>query len=350
MRGALIERGKFILGDEVRAFEDEFADYAKASHAIGVNSGTDALIIVLRAANVGPGDEVLVPGFSFIATAEAVAAIGADLRFIDICLEDFNINAEALEANCSNRTRAVIPVHMFGMPANMTAISQLAARKGWAVVEDCAHASGLWVRDSHAGTTSNAGAFSFFPTKNLGAIGDAGAILTDDESIADKCKRLRTHGTERKYWSIEVGYNSRLDEVQAAILRIRLTRLDALNAARKKIAEKYYSRLNEISEVALPRRVDEHVYHQFTIRVPRAQRDALLAWLRDREIEAQVYYPHTLDRMPAYSRWRREKDDLPMAKRATEEVLSLPLRPYMPESEVNYVADAMQAFFEQRDF
>lgn len=343
----VLESGHFILGDEVAAFEHEFATYTGADFGVGVNSGTDALIIALRACGIGPGDEVLVPAFSFIATAEAVVAAGAAIRFVDVDPGTMSLSIDSVLTSSTERTRAVLPVHMFGLAAETNQLLQLAADRDWVVVEDCAHAAGLRRLGRHAGTVGQAGAFSFFPTKNLGAAGDAGLIITSDRQVADACKRLRAHGITRKYWSVETGYNSRLDELQAALLRVRLRRLDAMNDARREIAALYFDYLADLQHVVPPPRRADHVFHQFSVRVPGRWRDDLVACLRANGIEATVYYPHTLAQMPAFSRWDADKSAFPVATRLVQEVVSLPLRAQMREDEVGYVADHVGKFFAQ---
>jgi dTDP-4-amino-4,6-dideoxygalactose transaminase len=343
----VLESGHFILGDEVAAFEQEFARYTGANFGVGVNSGTDALIIALRACGIGASDEVLVPVFSFIATAEAVVAAGAVVRFVDVDPGTMNLSIDSVLTSSTERTRAVLPVHMFGMAADTDQLLQLAADRGWVVVEDCAHAAGLRRLGRHAGTVGQAGAFSFFPTKNLGAAGDAGLIITSDRHVADASRRLRAHGTTRKHWSVETAYNSRLDELQAALLRVRLRRLDAMNDARREIAALYFDYLADIPHVVPPPRGADHVFHQFSIRVPGRWRDDLLAWLRGNGIEETVYYPHTLAQMPAFSRWNTDQSAFPAATLLVQEVLSLPLRAQMREAEVGYVADYVGKFFAQ---
>jgi len=343
----VLTSGHFILGAEVAAFEHEFARYTGASFGVGVNSGTDALVIALRACGIGPGDEVLVPVLSFIATAEAVVAAGATLKFVDVDPQTMNLSLDSVLTRSTERTRAVLPVHLFGLAAETDQLLRLAAERNWIVMEDCAHAAGLRRLGRHAGTVGQAGAFSFFPTKNLGAAGDAGLIITSDPEVADASRRLRGHGSTRQNWSVETGYNSRLDELQAALLRVRLRRLDAMNEARRAIAALYADSLLGIEPVVPPPNRTDHIFHQFSIRVPGRWRDDLLAWLRGNGIEATVYYPHTLAQMPAFSRWNLDQSAFPAATRIAAEVLSLPLHAQLREAEVGYVADHVRKFFAQ---
>lgn len=339
----IFERGAFIMGEEVAAFEQEFARYAQASYAIGVNSGTDALVIALRSLGIGPGDEVLVPGFTFLAAAEAVASVGASIRFVDVDVDTFNVRPENLRTAASGRTRGLIVVHLFGLAADIESIVEEANRNDWMVVEDCAHAAGLRIGGGHVGTFGHAGAFSFFPTKNLGAAGDAGLILTNDERVAALSKQLRVHGMHPKYWSQRVGYNSRLDEIQAAVLRLRLRQLDMRNQSRREVAAEYRRQLTGLTGVILPPNYPHHIYHQFTIRVP-SGRDDLVAWLTKKEVEAHVYYPHPLNEMPAFDLSQERPTELAVARQLAAEVVSLPVRADMSEEEIAYVANAIRDF------
>jgi dTDP-4-amino-4,6-dideoxygalactose transaminase len=332
----------FILGPNVQAFEREIAEYCGVKHAVGVASGTDALILALRAAGVGPGDEVIVPAFSFIATADAVSLLGARPVFADVEPGTLNLDVASAQERVSERTKAILPVHLYGQPAAMEEILALAGEYTLTVIEDCAQALGARYATSKVATLGDYGCISFFPSKNLGAFGDGGMIVTDDAEAADHLRRLRSHGSKRKYHSEEQGWNSRLDELQAAILRVKLPHLDAWNAARGKNAEVYDALLGTVEGVEVLRRSDrcEPVFHQYTIRVQ--HRDAVQQALSRDGVQTCVYYPIPLHLQPMYRDLGYRSGDLPIAERAAAEVLSLPMFPELTEAQMVYVADSLR--------
>jgi len=338
----VIDNGQYIVGPNVTAFEDEFARYLGASHAIGLNSGTDALHLALRALDVGPGDEVITTTFSFIATAEAISIVGATPVFVDIDPRTWQIDAKALEAALTPRTRAIIPVHLYGSPAPMGEIMRIARAHNLDVIEDCAQSVAAAIDGKKTGTFGTIAAFSFFPSKNLGACGDGGAIVTDRSDLAERVRALRAHGGRKKYYHEEIGLNSRLDEIQAAILRVKLRHLDAWTESRRAIAKRY----NEgfASSHAIQRPIEEtgryNVYHQYTIGV--AERNALQERLRAAGIATAVYYPLPLHLQPAYAMLRGKEGDMPFSEAAAKSVLSLPVSPDMPESDQNFVINAVR--------
>lgn len=337
----VLESRQFIGGPEVEAFEAEAASYLGLRYAVGVNSGTDALVISLRALGVGPGDEVVTVPFSFFATVEAVCAVGATPVFVDVDSQYLTLDAAQLEQALSPRTRAVIPVHLYGQAAHLEPIVQFCQRHGLALVEDVAQALGGSYAGKKVGTFGRAGAFSFFPSKNLGALGDGGLIGTNDQSLADEARSLRAHGARKKYFNEKVGYNSRLDALQAAILRVKLPRLDGWNAARQKAAARYREALAGIDGIQLlsERPGAEHVYHQFTIRVEGGRRDALRAQLATAGIDTMVYYPRAIHELPMFGVL---PERFPVSATAAREVLSLPLWPSISESTIQRVANEIR--------
>jgi dTDP-4-amino-4,6-dideoxygalactose transaminase len=329
----VIDAGQYIVGPNVGAFENEFAQYLGSKHAVGLNSGTDALHLALRALDIGPGDEVITTTFSFIATAEAISIVGATPVFVDIDPRTYQIDVRALEAAITPRTRAIIPVHLYGAPAPMREIMRIAGQHALEVIEDCAQSVAAAVDGKKTGTFGAISAFSFFPSKNLGACGDGGAIVTDREDLAQRVRALRAHGARKKYYHEEIGLNSRLDEIQAAILRVKLRHLDAWTASRRAIAAGYNDGFGFDSGIQVP--VEEagcyNVYHQYTIGVD--ERDALQEKLRAAGISTAVYYPLPLHLQPAYAMLGGKKGDMPVAEAAAKSVLSLPISPDMPASD-----------------
>jgi dTDP-3-amino-3,4,6-trideoxy-alpha-D-glucose transaminase len=335
----VLDRGWFILGPEVEAFELEFAAASGAAHAVGANSGTDALMLILRALDIGPGDEVITAPVTAAYTALAIRMTGATPVFADIDPDRATIDPAAVNAAVTSRTRAIVPVHLYGQPADMTALMAVASRHHLAVVEDCAQAHLATCDGRPVGTIGTAGAFSFYPTKNLGALGDGGAVVTNDARLAERISRLRNGGQTERYRHVESGVNSRLDEVQAAILRARLPRLPGWTATRRRLAGRYRAALQHAAVTVPPELDPGHVYHLFTVRSPR--RDALQAALAARGIGTLVHYPVPLSRQPAFA-------DLPPAfcphaDRVSSEILSLPLSPALTDAQLDEVACAVRA-------
>lgn len=336
----VLRSGRFILGPEVEAFEAEAAAYLGVRHAVGVNSGTDALVIALRALGLGPGDEVVTTPFTFFATAEAVSILGATPVFVDIEARTFNLAPALVEAAVTERTRALLPVHLFGRPAPMDDLGQMAERHGLAIVEDTAQAFGSTLGGRRLGTLGTLGAFSFFPSKNLGAYGDGGLIATDDDALAEAARMLRAHGSRRKYHNETLGYNSRLDAMQAAILRAKLPRVDAWNEARRAAALRYDEALAGVEGLILPEPAEGHVYHQYTVRVLGGRREAVQEALRAAGVASMVYYPVPVHRLPVYT---ASAPSLPVSERLASEVLSLPMGPFLREEEQGRVVEALLA-------
>ena len=342
----VIESGQFVLGREVEALEEEVAAFCGVSHAVGVASGTDALHLALLALGVGPGDEVLVPAFTFIATAEVVIYCGATPVFVDLDPQAYALDPGAAAAAVTARTKAIIPVHLFGHPAPMEVISALAARHGLAVIEDAAQAFGARSRGRVVGSLGDVGCFSFFPTKNLGAYGDGGMVVTDDAALAERVRQLRVHGAHERYLHRVVGYNSRLDALQAAVLRVKLPHLEGWNDARRSHAAAYTAGLEKVSGVVCPTEApgSHHVYHQYTVRA--ARRDDLERHLADQGIGAAIHYPVSLPAQEAFAGGGYMEGAFPESDRAAREVLSLPMFPELTEEEIGRVVRAVQTWAE----
>lgn len=338
----VFKSGTFINGPNVAALEEAIARYVGCRHAIGVNSGTDALHLALRALGVGPGDEVITTPFSFIATSEAISMVGARAIFADIDAQTLNIDPAAVAAAVTPRTRAVIPVHLYGRPAPMAELLDVARRHCLAVVEDCAQSIGASIEGKRTGSFGHAGAFSFFPSKNLGAYGDGGAIVTNDADLARRMRRLRAHGADVKYYHEEQGVNSRLDELQAAILRVKLPHLDRWIELRQTIAAWYTVALGRMPAVAVPAVPStlRHVYHQYTIRV--AERNRIQKVLHEYGISTMIYYPVPLHLQPVAAPLGLCEGAFPNAERAAREVLSLPIYPELRDVEVDAVVRALE--------
>jgi dTDP-4-amino-4,6-dideoxygalactose transaminase len=333
---------QFIMGPEVQALEQQLAQYLGVKHAVALNSGTDALVIGLRALGVGPGDEVITSPFTFFATAEAISLLGARPVFVDIDPQSFNLDPAGLEAAISPQTRAIIPVHLYGNPAAMGPILEIARRHGLKVLEDCAQSFGARYEPLHrfTGTLGDAGAFSFFPSKNLGAYGDGGLLVTADDAVAEQARMLRAHGSRKKYHNEVVGYNSRLDTLQAAILLVKLPHLERYNQARRAIAQRYNEGLAGLEGLIPPALTPGHVFHQYTVRILGNRRDAVQARLAELGIGTMVYYPVPLHRLPIYQPLGLH---LPESERAAAEVLSLPIWPQMQPEAQRAVIEAVRA-------
>jgi dTDP-4-amino-4,6-dideoxygalactose transaminase len=335
----VLASGRYVLGPEGEALEREIAAYVGAGHAVGCNSGTDALHLPLVAIGVGPGDEVLVPSFTFFATAEAVSYTGATPVFADIDPATFNLSLDALRQRTTSRTRAVIVVHLFGQCAAMDEIAAFCESRGLVLIEDCAQALGAEYQGRRAGGWGEFGCFSFYPTKNLAAAGDAGMITTRSSDHEKTLRMLRHHGSRQTYLHERVGWNSRLDEIQAAVLRVKLRRLEEFNAARRRVAQRYREKLRGVE---LPREDPRgrHVYHQFTIRS--ARRDAIREALGREGIAASIFYPMPLHQQPAYQALNRGLA-LPASETAAKTVLSLPINPLLDEASVDRICSRVEA-------
>src|SRR5229473_1938693 len=335
---------QFVLGPEDAALEEEIARLCGVAHGVGVASGTDALILALRACGVQPGDEVLLPPFTFVATGSAVSALGARPVFADIRPDTYNIDAAEFERRVTPLTRAIVVVHLYGLAADMDPILTFARSRKLPVIEDNAQAIGASYKGRRTGSLGDAACLSFYPTKNLGAYGDAGMVVSNSPELSERVRTLRNHGQSAKYLSSEPGWNSRLDEIQAAILRVKLRHLSNWQRARQANAAEYTRLLNQIPGVMPPVTPEgfEHVFHQYTIRVER--RDALQQFLRERKIGSTVYYPYPLHLQPLYASLGHKPGDFPHAERAAQEVLSLPMYPELRKEQIARVVEAIADF------
>jgi dTDP-4-amino-4,6-dideoxygalactose transaminase len=348
----VLESQHFILGPEVKQFEDDIAAKLRVRFAIGCASGTDALILALLAAGIGSGDEVITSPFSFVATAGSVDYVGAKPVFVDID-PNFNINPAKIAAAITSRTRAIMPVHLFGLPADLDPIIEIARSRKLLVIEDAAQAIGARWRDARAGSLGKAAAFSFYPSKNLSAYGDAGLTTTNDPDLAEHMRRLRNHGSPRRYLHEEMGWNCRLDAIQAAVLRVKLPHLETWNRQRAEHAATYDRLLTQSGLlsptadsslrmlVTLPHA--HHVYHQYVIRAQR--RDQLRQFLAERKIGTEIYYPIPLHLQPVFSYLGYREGDLPEAERAAREVLALPMFPELRQEEQQWVVESIAEFY-----
>ena len=341
------ESQHFILGPEVSALEEELAQVCGARFAIGVSSGTDALLVALMALEVGPGDEVVTTPYSFFATAGVVARLGARPVFVDINPNTFNIDPTAIPAKLNARTKAIIPVHLYGQCVDLTQLLSLAQERNIPIIEDAAQA--IRATDTHgnqAGTTGAMGCFSFFPSKNLGAFGDAGMVVTSDEKLADSLRSLRVHGSKPKYYHPVIGGNFRLDALQAAVLRVKLPYLEAWTAKRRENAARYrnlITRADLLDWITLPQDSAGHIYNQFNIRVP--HRDQLRDFLNERGVGTEIYYPLPLHLQECFQQLNYRPGDFPHAEAAAQESLALPIYPELTEEQQRYVVDLMQEYF-----
>lgn len=337
----VVDSGWFIMGPELDAFEDEFARYSEVKHCIGVGNGLEALHLLLRAYGIGPGDEVIVPSNTFIATWLAATECGATPVPVEPSIDTHNIDPDLIANAITNRTRAIMPVHLYGQPANMDPINALAAKYSLVVIEDAAQAQGARYRGRRAGSLGHAAATSFYPGKNLGALGDGGAVLTNDDAIAEKVKKLRNYGSMVKYQHNLAGYNSRLDEMQAAFLRVKLVVLDEWNARRREIAAQY-SKVLADADIGLPLVPEyaEPVWHLYVIRSKR--RDALKAHLEQQGVSTVIHYPVPPHRQACYRDFKGH--NLPIAVMLAEEVLSLPMSSFLDAAEVAHVTNALLCF------
>ncbi len=342
---AALDTGVYVAGPEVKQFESEMARYMQVRHAVSTANGTDSLILALTACGVGPGDEVITTPFTFFATAEAIVRVGATPVFADIDPHTYNLSPAAAEASITPRTRAIIPVHIFGQPANMDAFAEIARRHGLFVIEDACQAAGASFKGRPAGSLGHAAAFSFYPTKNLGGFGDGGMVTTHDEGIAEQIRLLAFHGMgPRKYYHEAVGFNSRLDEIQALLLRAKLRRLDAWNARRQQLAARYDDALASLADVTLPYRDPDgqHVYHLYVVQVP--EPDRLMSYMAQSGIGTARYYPCPLHLQQAFASKGGKTGDYPVAEQVASRALALPVHPFLTDEEQQEVIEKLLAF------
>jgi len=338
---SVLDSQQFILGPQVETFEKDIAGYLGCKFGIGLASGTDALILALRACGISRGDEVLCPSFTFIATADAVSLLDGKPVFVDIDPKTFTIDPEKLEARITPRTKAIVPVHLYGQAADMDPILEIAKRRKLVVIEDNAQAIGATYKGKKTGSLGDIGCLSFFPSKNLGACGDGGMAVSNSDAYSKHLRSLRGHGCVKKYVADELGWNSRLDEIQAAILRVKLRHLDEWSAERRQKAVKYGALLKGIPQIEVPAVAPwgTHVFHQYTIRVP--HRDKVQKSLAERGIASTVYYPTPIHLQPIYHALGHKEGDFPETERAAREVLSLPIYPEMTDAQMERVAQAL---------
>jgi dTDP-4-amino-4,6-dideoxygalactose transaminase len=347
---AVLASGRYIGGSTVEAFEQDFGEYIGAQETIACNSGTDALFLALRALNIGPGDEVITTPFTFIATAEMISAVGATPVFVDIDATTFNLDIAQIPNAVTQKTKAIIPVHLFGQPLDMTRLMAVAKSHHLAVIEDCAQATGATWQGQKVGSIGDIGCFSFFPTKNLGACGDGGAVTTQDPAMAKAMRIIKEHGQSTRYSSDTIGINSRLDALQAAILRIKLRYLDTWNQQRHTLAQRYHQLLYPLSEIITPQEIPsgESVWNQYTIRVQGPlnseikSRDYLRNYLQEQGIGSMIYYPIPLHQQPVYQYLGYQANQFPIVERVCQEVLSLPLFPELSPEQQDQVITAIK--------
>ena len=364
----VLRSGQYIGGAQIQRFEQTFADNVGTRHAVGCNSGTDALILALRALGVGPGDQVITCAFSFFATAEAISAVGAEPVFIDADPDTYLIDLDQIEAAITPATKALIPVHLFGRPVDMTRVMAIASAHDLRVIEDCAQATGATWQDQAVGSFGDVGCFSFFPTKNLGAAGDAGAVTTDDDALAQTMRELAVHGMPQRYLHTALGYNSRLDAIQAAVLNVKLPLLSDWIDKRRAIAERYLELLADVPGIALPSEEEGHSWNQFVVRVGSCPNGASLCqtdcspsaisschglpdsrcrdWLKqslqDQGVSTIIYYPIPIHRQPAYAHLNLQPGSMPTTERLCTQVLSLPIFPELSELAQQHVVSVLQ--------
>ena len=344
----VLESNQFIGGDEVKEFEKEIAKFCSTKYALSVNSGTDALFLSLKALGIGLRDEVITTPFTFISTAEVIANCNAKPVFVDIDPKTFNINPLKIEEKINKKTKAIIPVHLFGQMADMTRIMRIARKYGLYVIEDAAQAIGAEYKNKKAGTFSDLGCFSFFPSKNLGGYGDGGMVVSNNEELAEKIRLLKNHGSspKEKYLNLILGTNSRLDTIQAAILRVKLKHLEEWSKARAKKAGLYTNQLGKLKELITPSIASgrTHIFHQYTIRVNEQVRDKLNKYLSSQGIPTMIYYPVPLHLQPAFKYLGYKKGDFPEAEKASEEVISLPIYPELNKNDQNFIIKKIRTF------
>ncbi len=351
---AAVESTAYINGPEVQNFSKELASYLEVEHVIPCGNGTDALQVALMSVGLEPGQEVITTPFSFIASIEVIKLLRGVPVLVDIDPLSFNLDPAKLEAAITDRTRAIIPVHLFGQCAPMEGILEAAARHGLKVIEDTAQSIGAEVifkdgRRRKAGTIGDLGTASFFPSKNLGGYGDGGAIMTSDKTLAERLRVLVNHGSKQKYFYEEVGVNSRLDTLQAAILRIKLRHLSEFNAARQKAASEYDRLLGDIPQLRIPARVSwsTHIFHQYTLVLREGSRDELTAWLRSRDIPCMIYYPLPLHLQKAYADLGYSKGDFPASESMSNTVFSIPMHTELETEQIEYICHHIQEFLKQ---
>lgn len=346
---SVFSSGRLILGTEVAGFEQAFASYCGVDFGVGVNSGTDALFLALKAIGIGPGDDVITVSNTAVPTIAAICSTGAMPVFVDVEEDTFLMDISQIEAAITSRARCILPVHLFGQSVDMDPVVNIAKRHDLKIVEDCAQATGAVYKGGKVGSFGDIGAFSFYPTKILGAYGDGGMSVTKDRAVYEKLRRLRFYGMEKEYYSEEEGYNSRLDEVQAALLNFKLKKLDESVFKRQRIAEIYSSELSNVGDIEIPfvRHECTHQFYLYTIKT--VSRGALMDYLRDKEIETRITYPTPVHLMKGYSSLDYQKGDLPVTEMLAGRILSLPMHPRLSMSDVEKVISTIRRFYYGRN-
>lgn len=352
---SVLASGRYIGGNIVESFEQDFAAYIGVSQAVSCNSGSDALYLALRALSIGAGDEVITTPFTFIATAEAISTVGATPVFVDIDAQTFNLDINQVSSAITEKTKAILPVHLFGQPVDMTKLMAVAQKHNLAVIEDCAQATGATWNGSKVGSIGHIGCFSFFPTKNLGAFGDGGALTTNDRQIAATVRMLKEHGSRSRYHHEEIGVNSRLDALQAAILQVKLGHLETWNSQRSQVAARYQNLLAPLPGIVLPQSLPggQSVWNQYTIRIlapenqgktsqPNSRRDQVRTQMQQQGVTSMVYYPIPLHLQPVYQNLGYQPGSFPVAEQVSHEVLSLPMFPELTQEAQEQVVYALK--------
>ncbi|USK49616.1 DegT/DnrJ/EryC1/StrS family aminotransferase [Bacillus sp. CMF12] len=343
----VMSSSQFILGNNVKKLESDVAAFSNVSYGIGVGNGSDAIHIALQAAGIGEGDEVITTAFTFFATGGAIVRSGAKPVYVDIDPVTFNIDPNKIEAAITDKTKAIIPVHLYGQMADMDLIKEIAGKYQLKIIEDAAQAIGAKYKGKNVGELGTAATYSFFPTKNLGAYGDGGMIVTDDDMLAEKARVIRVHGSKPKYYHHVLGYNSRLDELQAAILNVKFPYLEEWSKNRRERANCYTKKLNEkldgIIQTPIEKEGNYHVFHQYTLRVP--SRDNLQQYLKEHGIATMIYYPMPLHVQPVFKELGYKEGDLPETERAAKEALSLPMYPELKQEQQDFVIDKINEFY-----
>lgn len=344
---SVVDSCAFINGPEVKNFQTELEEYLDVKHVIPCGNGTDALQIALMALDLQPGDEVITADFTFAATVEVIHLLGLKSVLVDVDYDNFLIDTDRLKAAITPKTKAIIPVHLFGQCANMDEIMKIAEEHNLYVIEDTAQAIGAEYKGKKAGTIGTIGATSFFPSKNLGCYGDGGAIFTNDDDLAHRMRGIVNHGMYKRYYHDEIGVNSRLDSIQAAILRVKLPHLDTYNQSRAEAAKYYSNAFSEIDGLLTPVHAGDstHVYHQYTLRVLNGKREELIEFLNKKDIPAMIYYPVPLRKQKAYDTGNYNDNDFPNTNKLIEEVVSLPMHSELTEKQLKYITDAVKDFF-----
>ncbi len=341
----VIEKSDFILGKELEAFEKEFAEYCKVKYAVGLDNGTSALEMALRAYGIGDNDEVITTANTFIATASAIAFTGARPVLVDIDPDTYNLNPTLVESAITNKTKAIMPVHIYGQSADMDRIMDIARKRRLVVIEDACQAHGAIYKEKHVGSIGDAAAFSFYPAKNLGAYGDGGILITNNNEISEKVKMLRNYGQKQKYHHLFLAYNRRLDTIQAAILRVKLKKLDSWNESRRKAAQQYAELLKDNKSIITPIEMEysKHIYHLYVVRV--VNRDFVQQKLSESGISTGVHYPIPIHLQPAYEYLGYKRGDFPITEKYANEILSLPMFPELTKEQIEYVVQTLNAQF-----